>query len=366
MKKVMSLAAFLLMAVVAMGQQPVMTFEKTEHDFGKINEADGRVTTVFEFKNEGMMPLVLNNVRASCGCTTPKWTREPIEPGQTGQITVTYNPNGRPGRFQKTITVTSNATEATKRLYIKGEVIPKPVKPVDQYPVKMGELSMKKQNMSFGTVKQGSDKMLEIEYANQTQQPIKLDVLTRDQDSYFDAKVSLAEVQPGQTGKLQVVLTSAASPVLGPIDTKIYMMVNGKRNLTEEYAVHLTANITEDFSSLTVEQRQQAPIVEIERNINLGTVKSGKKASFKIALNNAGINPLMVRRIVLDDNQLHITAPKGGIKGGHHADLKAEVNTQVAKGQAAIEPAQYSRMATLITNDPENPVITLRINWTVE
>ena len=106
MKKLFTIAATLLIAVASMGQTPVITFDKTTHDFGKINEADGRVTTVFTFKNEGMSPLVLSNVRASCGCTTPKWTREPIEPGQIGEITVTYNPNGRPGRFQKTVTVT--------------------------------------------------------------------------------------------------------------------------------------------------------------------------------------------------------------------------------------------------------------------
>ena len=132
-----------LAAVAMMAQQPVITFEKTDHDFGKINEADGKVTTIFTFKNEGMEPLVLSNVRASCGCTTPKWPRQPIEPGQTGEITVTYNPNGRPGRFTKTVTITSNATEPTKRVTIKGEVIPKPAKPVDNYPVKMGELSLK-------------------------------------------------------------------------------------------------------------------------------------------------------------------------------------------------------------------------------
>lgn len=359
MKKVMSFAAFLLMAVAAMGQQPVMTFTKTEHDFGKINEADGRVTTVFEFKNEGMTPLVLSNVRASCGCTTPKWTREPVEPGQTGQITVTYNPNGRPGRFQKTITITSNATEATKRLYIKGEVIPKPAKPVDQYPVKMGELSMKKNSLSFGNMKHGDKKMLEIEYANQTEQPVKVDFLMRDQDSYLKTIVTLAEVQPKQTGKLQVALESEECPLYGPVDTKIYMMVNGKRQLTDEYAVHITGNIQEDFSGLTVEQRQQAPIVEIERNINLGTVKAGKKANFKVSLKNAGINPLTVRRIVLNDPLISIAQPKSAVKGGHHTDLKVEI-------KPSTETAQYSRAATLITNDPENPVITLKINWTVE
>ena len=99
MKKMLLMSA-LLISMAGLAQQPVITFNKTTHDFGKINESDGRVTTIFEFKNEGMSPLVLTNVRASCGCTSPKWTREPIEPGQSGQITVTYNPSGRPGRFQ--------------------------------------------------------------------------------------------------------------------------------------------------------------------------------------------------------------------------------------------------------------------------
>ena len=124
MKKIFSTLCMALFAVAMMGQQPVITFEKTEHDFGSIHEEDGRVSVVFEFKNEGMSPLVLSNVRASCGCTTPTWTKEPVEPGQKGSITVTYNPNGRPGNFSKTVTITSNATEATKRVYIKGTVIP--------------------------------------------------------------------------------------------------------------------------------------------------------------------------------------------------------------------------------------------------
>ena len=89
MKKIFSTLFMALAAVAMMAQDPVIPFEKTEHDFGKINEADGRVSVVFEFKNEGMSPLVLSNVRASCGCTTPTWTQEPVEPGQKGSITVT-------------------------------------------------------------------------------------------------------------------------------------------------------------------------------------------------------------------------------------------------------------------------------------
>ena len=184
MKKLFLLSCMLI-SISMMAQQPVITFNKTTHDFGKINEADGRVTTVFEFTNEGMVPLVLTNVRASCGCTTPKWTREPIEPGAKGNITVTYNPNGRPGRFQKTVTVTSNAAEPTTKLYIKGEVIPKPVKPTEQYTIVMGELRLKKNTLNFGSITKGSNKMLAIEYANTTEQPITVDLLTREQDKYF-------------------------------------------------------------------------------------------------------------------------------------------------------------------------------------
>ena len=158
MKKIFSTLFMALTAVAMMAQQPVITFEKTEHDFGKINEADGRVSTVFEFKNEGMAPLILSNVRASCGCTTPTWTKEPIEPGKTGTITVTYNPNGRPGRFQKTVTITSNASEATKRVYIKGEVIPKAAKPANKYTISVGALSMKSKTLDLGTIKKGESK----------------------------------------------------------------------------------------------------------------------------------------------------------------------------------------------------------------
>ncbi|MBR1996126.1 MAG: DUF1573 domain-containing protein [Paludibacteraceae bacterium] len=360
MKKILSIAAFTCIAMLALGQDPVITFTKTTHDFGKINEADGRVTTIFEFKNEGMTPLVLTNVRASCGCTTPKWTHEPIEPGQIGQITVTYNPSGRPGRFQKTVTVTSNATVATTKLYIKGEVIPKPAKPIDQYPIKMGELSLKRRTVSYGTVIQGTNKVLEVEYTNLTDQPITVDLLIREQDSYFKPNVTLKTVAPKETGKFQFALQSDEAPLLGPINVKAYVMINGKRNISDTYAITLSANIREDFSKMTIEERQQAPILEAQREINLGELVAGKKSTHKISIGNAGVNPLMIRRLISNDQQLLLTAPKSAIRGGKKADIKLEITPK-----ATDEPAQYSRSITIITNDPNTPIINVKLNWTV-
>lgn len=94
-------------------------------DFGDINEADGPVSHSFTVMNNGELPLVISRVVASCGCTTPNWTQEPIAPGKTGQIKVTYDPNGRPNRFNKTVNVYSNGKTGSYVLTIRGNVIPK-------------------------------------------------------------------------------------------------------------------------------------------------------------------------------------------------------------------------------------------------
>ena len=363
MKKVLSILTLALCATMVMAQDPVITFQKTEHDFGKINEADGRVTTIFEFKNEGMAALVLSNVRASCGCTTPKWTREPVEPGQTGQITVTYNPNGRPGRFQKTITITSNATEPTTKLYIKGEVIPKPAKPVNNYPVQMGELSLKSKNVNFGTIKKGQKLQREIEYANHTDHEITVELATLA-DPYLISQTSLQKVQPQETGKFIFVFDAAICKTYGPVNTSVLVVVNGKQIKTEEYKIYLKAEVEEDFSQLTVEQRQQAPILKIAEGVDLGTIQSGKKIKHVLPVQNIGVNPLIIHRVYSANDFLTATAPKGAVKSGKKGAIAIDLNA-VMDGEPMPQGA-YSREVVIYTNDPNQPKKHLNIAWEIQ
>ena len=95
------------------------------HDFGKIKEADGAVSHTFKIKNEGDEPLVITRSGASCGCTTPSSIKEPIAPGKTGELTVKFDPTGRPGPFTKTISVYSNGKTGSFILTIKGDVTAK-------------------------------------------------------------------------------------------------------------------------------------------------------------------------------------------------------------------------------------------------
>lgn len=359
MKKIFSTLCMALVAAAMMGQDPVITFVKTEHDFGKINEADGRVSTVFEFKNEGMSPLVLSNVRASCGCTTPTWTKEPIEPGQTGSITVTYNPNGRPGRFQKTVTITSNASEPTKRVYIKGEVIPKQAKPVNKYKVAVGDLSMKSLTLDLGTITKGETGKGELEYSNLTKSDHSVELATSGLDSYLINQVTLPTAKPNEVGKFIFALDTKATKQYGPVEIYAYVVVDGKKDISDPYKLTIKANIVEDFSQLSVEEKQQAPIIEAESEVNLGSFAAGKIHKGQIVLKNLGANPLEVRRVYSTGDQLNLKAPKA-IKSGKKGAISIEINGK------NLQPGAYSREIVVITNDYQNPIKHIKVDFTIK
>ena len=101
--------------------QGVIKFKTESHDFGKIEEGVQAAYT-FEFTNTGTAPVVISNAQASCGCTTPDWTKEPVMPGKTGKVMASFNSQGRPGNFSKTVTVISNSETPQIVLSIKGEV----------------------------------------------------------------------------------------------------------------------------------------------------------------------------------------------------------------------------------------------------
>jgi hypothetical protein len=122
MKKTILTSIFSLGFAFAFAQG-VITFETTTHEFGDVKETGGPITYDFKFKNTGDQPIIISNVQASCGCTTPDWTKTPVAPGQSGSIKAQYNPLGRPGAFNKSMTVTSNSVEATTVVFIKGTVV---------------------------------------------------------------------------------------------------------------------------------------------------------------------------------------------------------------------------------------------------
>ncbi len=142
MKKIALLIAAISFTAILFAQEQTTTqtppaqnisWKEVEHNFGTIKEEDGPQTYKFEFTNKGTEPLFITNVQASCGCTATDYTKEPVKAGEKGYVSATYNPQNRPGQFNKSITVTTSEPQPTTVLRFSGVVTPKPaVEPTNQ------------------------------------------------------------------------------------------------------------------------------------------------------------------------------------------------------------------------------------------
>lgn len=104
-----------------------MSFDSDTYNFGTVDEGD-IVKHSYEFTNNGKVPLLISNARSSCGCTIPDWPREPIEPGDSRQISVKFDTKDKPRDQTKTITITANTYPSTTKLFLTGYVNPKTLK----------------------------------------------------------------------------------------------------------------------------------------------------------------------------------------------------------------------------------------------
>lgn len=133
MKKILLSTLLLIIGLATyatvLGGEAEITFENTSHNFGTFSETSPKVTCTFSFKNTGDGPLVIHQAIASCGCTVPQYPKEPIKPGDSGKIVVTYNGAGKfPGHFKKSITIRTNGKKEMTRLYVEGDMTPKDAK----------------------------------------------------------------------------------------------------------------------------------------------------------------------------------------------------------------------------------------------
>ncbi len=128
---ILVLGIFVALFAVAQNQEaekkgPKIVFEETSFDFGDIFQGD-QVEHVFTFENSGTEPLILTNVSTTCGCTVPKWPRQPIAPGETAELLVKFNSAGKMGKVNKVIKVISNASNPNTQVTITTNILPKKV-----------------------------------------------------------------------------------------------------------------------------------------------------------------------------------------------------------------------------------------------
>jgi hypothetical protein len=336
--------------------EATISFDNLNHNFGNIKEVDGIVEHTFEFKNTGKQALILNAVRASCGCTTPEWSKEPIPPGGSGSIKVSFNPLRRPGAFRKSITVQSNAKTKTTILYIVGLVEAKPKTITDEYPIEVGPIRLSTNHLSVSRVYNNQKKSHFIKIVNTSDKPVTVTI--PESPDHLSFQVQPPTLQANQKGSIIGHFDASKIDDWGFITSRIYLYIDGEKFTKKMLAA--SGSIEEDFSQLSAEEKAQAAkMVLEEESYNFGTIKQGEIIEHDFKFKNEGKQTLLIRKIKTTCGCTASEPSSKEIAPGEEGILHATFNSRAKKGK-------QMQTITVITNDASQSTHLLRFAGTVE
>ena len=343
---------------IAATAQPQATWLERQYDFGVFKEENGKVHCQMRVVNTGNEPLLIVKTQAGCGCTAIDYPEEPIQPGDTATVGITYNPSGRPGQFTKQALIFTNTIPKRTEVEITGNVIPTSETLDKQYPLRAGALRISQGNLPFGELVKGKNKTLYLSAYNSSTDTLIVSV--KGGKSHIRPAVVPDTVPPARVTALTVHYSSAHAPLWGlNVDTLTLM----SRPMTTEGRVdsadvNVMAQIMEDFDQLTEKQRQDAPVVQVDcgDRLDCGTMTAGETITRSFKVTNKGKEPLVIRRLWVPDGEgITIKADRQEVKRGKHAVVTVTVDSSLVNGDLVNVPL------TLLCNDPESSRTTIRI-----
>lgn len=348
-----SVSVFLCAALFS---QPKIQVSKYEHDFGTFREEDGRQLYNFEVTNTGNAPLVIQNIVASCGCTTPTWTKTPISPNGKGVITAVYDPAGRPGPFNKTLTVYTNAKPETVVLVIKGEVKERERTIEEMYTWPVGQVRFESNHLAFTTIKKTEKKIKVMPVINTSKENVKIDF--DPTPAHIQLKAVPEVLKPGQKGVIEGTYDATKNGNYGTVTDIARVRLNGVPQ--ENMWLYISANLQEDFSHLTKEELANAPVFKIaSATVDLGDMEPSTTKEFVFTFTNAGKRDLIIRNVRSTCGCTAINQSSDVIKPGESGSIKASFNSGSYKGR--VTKAIY-----VYTNDPASSEVVLMLNANVK
>ncbi|WP_051312966.1 DUF1573 domain-containing protein [Sporocytophaga myxococcoides] len=333
-------------------QTGVLQFEETTFDFGSINEEKGPVSHEFKFTNKGSAPLVVSEVRASCGCTTPAWTKEPVMPGQTGVIKAQFDPTNRPGAFNKSLTITANTEPATNVVFIKGTVIPKPKTPTDEFPDTLGSLRVTSRYLNLGGLTTKEPVVREFGIYNDGETPVTFQA-AQSVPKHMKVSVEPATLQPKHKGVIKITYDAKAKNDFGYVNDNFTLVSNDKKGGRKN--INVVATINEYFPPMNPEQLSQAPRLSFDKTVHdFGPVKAGSISETEFEFTNTGKQDLIIRKVKASCGCTAGTPEKTLLKPGEKSKIKVTFNSAGREGAE-------TKTVTIYSNDPQGSNQTLTI-----
>jgi hypothetical protein len=306
------------------------------------------------FTNTGDQPVKISNVKASCGCTTPFWTREEVLPGESGKITARYNTRNRPGNFTKTLRITSNAEEANMVLYIKGNVEPRPRTIADDLPTLMGSMRVKYRSFNLGNMTTEKPVSKSFDVYNDSDSTLSFLVDQMVLPDHIDASFSPVTLAPKTKGTITITYDPALKNDLGYQSDRILLKTTDPKE--KDKTMYVVATIEEFFPPMTEEELAMAPRLSINKKTHdFGKVEGGGVLETRFVLKNTGKQDLNIRKTKANCGCTVSRLEKDTLKPGESVSLDVTFNTQGRRGR------QFKNV-TIFSNDPTAPtqVITLK------
>lgn len=333
-------------------------FDTQNWNFGDVEESGGNVTHIFTFTNISQRPVVVLDVSASCGCTSPSFSRKPVMPGAKGEISVVFDPINRPGKFSKGVSVRLSSNERVS-LNIEGNVIPRERSVDELYPFEVGAgLRLDSNFHAFSYLGRGDEAKATIVIYN-----------TSDKDASIELRPTkssgLLRVEAPQSIKAQaldkITLTykvEEGSDRYGMLDDVFSVVVNGKESRT---LISTHAIAVDKF--LPIVDDMTAPSCELSKIfIKFGELKHGSRIEdSSVELVNDGEVELVVRAVEWKSSALTCSLKAGDkLKAGEKRKIKFAYDSSTSDYGVWVD------RVSIITNDPERPMLTLRITAIVE
>jgi len=342
---------------VLLGQlsEPLFFKEKI-HDFGEILEQQGNADFEFVFTNNSGRPMRIISVQASCGCTTPAWTKEAVAPGKNGFIKASYDPKGRPGYFNKSLTVTTDLSGTPVILQIKGTVVDRLTVKDESLSAANGNLRLRNSSFNIGKIfinKETSPS--EFVVANEGKE--KIDFAEVIAPAYIQVTPPQS-LQPGERGIIKIKFDAKVKNQYGFQSENIELRTTDSLNPVKSFSVYTT--IEEFFPTLNAEELAKAPMMMVDRyEIDLLRVKRVPTIENSVTIQNRGKKNLEIRYVQSNCSCVVTTLDKKTLKPGETATLSIKFITEGRSGT-------QNKAMTIYSNDPRNPVQRVTITGYIE
>ena len=320
-------------------------FSEAYFDFGNIPENGGAVDHLFTFNNNSGLPVRLTAVEAACGCTTPEWTTDIIQPGKAGKIKVTFNPKGRPGFFNKSINIFTDPELGTITIQVRGNVTTG--KKVADEPLNhsIGQLNTRTPTFNLGKVYINTEPVRQnFEIQNTGSTP--LEISSTEKPKWISISHP-GKLKPGERGLLKIQYDGKLRNSYGFHSDQIVLHTNDPIEPDKHFTV--MATVEEFFSVLNPEELEKQPRLSLSASdLNFGSVRDSV-ISKEIILRNSGKQPLMIRALIPNCVCLNAAVSTNALEPGKSTKL----NLKFLPGSRT---GRQNKSVLIYSNDPVHPV----------